>query len=96
MNRAPGRPLTEAVRRECGRIGELIARGCSEADIRAELRLSRRAFDDRMERLKKLAVSRHALWARFLAAQQADIAVLSAIVDDEPDAAAGHRRGVVL
>lgn len=81
LHRPPGRPLTEAVRIDCVRIGDLIARGYGETEIRAELQLSRRAFDDRMRRLMKVAVSRPLLWAKFLAAQQADIAVLSEIAE---------------
>jgi hypothetical protein len=81
VQRAPGRPLTDAVRLDCVRIGDLIASGHSEAEIRAELGLSRRAFDDRMRRLVRLTVSRPLIWAKYLAAQRADTRVLSEIAD---------------
>lgn len=81
LHRPPGRPLTDAVRLDCVRIGDLIASGYSEAEIRAELGLSRRAFDDRMRRLGKLTVSRPLIWAKYLAAQRADIRMLSEIAD---------------
>lgn len=79
--RPPGRPVTEAVRLDCLRIGDLIAEGYSEVEIRCELKLSRRAFDDRMRRLGKTTVNRTLLWAKFLAAQRAEIGVLSELAE---------------
>jgi hypothetical protein len=57
----------------------MLAAGEDEQSIRAELGLGRRAFEHRMRQLRRTAVDRHLVWARYLSGAQADLVRLEEI-----------------
>jgi hypothetical protein len=90
-----GRPLTEQVRRDCNEIGRLLARGYGEHEIRAELGLTRRIFEDRVKKLKQTSMRPGLMWVRYYSAQQAELRTLSEIEADALQADPPDRRAAM-